>query len=177
MMTTYRSYLCTRPRTASRKTRRCQQNNHWTTRPHHTPGTTMDPLCWPLMGKDCRRTNFVLLQSFPATQRTDKFCRQQVKLVGTPVPTYDMYRNSLLLRRSTVDDGALQKLVPVSLRPCMLSLCHDSITAGHTVSHHMYYTNRQDLYCPHMLTDIYDFVPRCISCIRNRAHITSTRSN
>lgn len=58
---------------------------------------------------------------FIAAEQTDSISRQQAELVRTAGSPYDVDRDGLLVWRSTVD-GALQKLVSVSLRPCTISL-------------------------------------------------------
>ena len=75
--------------------------------------------------------------------------------------------HGIICRRSNLD-GALQRVVPLSLRERVLYLSHYQLLAGHPGGYKMYATLRREYYWPFMANDTYDFVRKCKSCIKVR---------
>ena len=109
----------------------------------------------------------ISLEELAREQKNDRYCRSVAELVGKPQSQYDVDRRGLLVRQSRID-GALQKLVPVSLRARVLHLAHHPLTAGHPGARRMYDTLRTQFYWPHMANDVFQTVRNCRSCARVR---------
>ena len=109
----------------------------------------------------------ITVEELAQEQKADRYCQSIAELVGKPQSQFDVDRRGLLVRKSRID-GALQKLVPTSLRARVLRLAHYPLIAGHPGARRMYDTLRAQFYWPHMANDIFQAVRDCRSCARVR---------
>ena len=100
-------------------------------------------------------------------QAADAYCQSLLTEVTTDNSQFVIDHHGLICRRSNLD-GALQRVVPVSLRERVLYLSHYQLLAGHPGGYKMYATLRREYYWPFMANDTYDFVRKCKSCIKVR---------
>ena len=110
------------------------------------------------------------VEEFLNEQATDPFCRKKAEAVGEKDSQFDYDRYGILVRKSNLD-GALQRVVPVSLRARLLHTTHYPRLAGHPGGIRMYYSLRREYYWPHMANDVFMTVRDCVSCARNRATV------
>ena len=72
----------------------------------------------------------ISIDEFAAEQRKDKLCRYLAIFAGTPKAEFNFNSQGLLVRTSRID-GAIQKVVPASLREGIINLSHSPISQGH----------------------------------------------
>ena len=107
----------------------------------------------------------ITLQEMVAEQASDAFCQAKAATVGHSASDFFYDRHGVLVRRSTLD-GALQAVVPSSLRPRVLNMAHYPKLAGHPGTRRMYDTMRRSFYWPLMANDIHKLVRSCQSCAK-----------
>lgn len=100
-------------------------------------------------------------------QASDAYC-QSLVLETTKVDSdFVVDTHGLICRRSNLD-GALQRVVPESLRKRVLYLAHYPRLAGHPGGYKLYATLRREYYWPFMANDAYQLVKDCQSCTEVR---------
>ena len=109
----------------------------------------------------------ITTEEFMAAQSNDAFCKTQAGTVGQPGSQYDYDRHGFLVRKSRFD-GALQRVVPHSLRARVLYSAHYPRLAGHPGGTRMYMTLRRDFYWPHMGSDAIAVARDCRACAQVR---------
>ncbi|CAN8067637.1 unnamed protein product [Agarophyton chilense] len=109
----------------------------------------------------------VTLEELIQEQAEDEYCKSVRKDVGNGITLFDINRYGVLIRHSPLD-GALQKVVPRSLVPCVLYLSHYPRLEGHPGGTRMYNTLRRDFYWPQMANDVYQTARDCRSCAAMR---------
>ena len=106
-------------------------------------------------------------ETFINEQRNDVECNQYANFVGLPGSQFVYDREGYLSRVSKVD-GALQRVVPRSLRIRLLYLAHYPRLQGHPGARRMYDSLRQDFYWRFMANDVFETVRRCLSCAKSK---------
>ena len=102
-----------------------------------------------------------------AQQDDDDVKKLKTKWSLDPKQPYLKNEHGLFCRRAP-SDGAIQIVLPVSLRERVLLLAHYPRIAGHPGGSRMYQTLRQTFYWPSMSMDVYDTVRQCTSCAKER---------
>ena len=109
----------------------------------------------------------ITAEEFLQEQSKDPFCIAKAKMVGDANSHFDVDQYGFLVRRSNLD-GALQRVVPKTLRARVLYLSHYPRLAGHPGGLRMYMTLRREYYWPHMANDAFAVARDCRSCRRIR---------
>jgi hypothetical protein len=78
-----------------------------------------------------------------------------------------MNKDDLLIRIAP-SDGTHQMVVPSSLVGPILSLENYPPAGGHPGAHPMFQTIRKSFFWPKMVENVYETVPQCDACARNR---------
>ena len=102
-----------------------------------------------------------------AQQDDDDVKKLKTKWSLDPKQPYLENENGLFCRRAP-NDGAIQIVLPASLRERVLLLAHYPRVAGHPGGSGMYQTLRQTFYWPSMSMDVYNTVRQCTSCAKER---------
>ena len=108
-------------------------------------------------------------EEFIKQQAEDEYCKEAAKSVGLPGSAFSIDKHGFLVRIAPLD-GAVQKVVPASLKDRILKLGHFPPLSGHPGQRRMYDTMRRSLYWQHMANDINNTVERCPSCLKHRPH-------
>ena len=104
-------------------------------------------------------------------QRRDSFCQQVLASQSHKQRAFFEGTDGLLLRRHPIHDELVQIVLPETLRPRVLQLCHYTIVAGYPGLNRMYYHIRKVHYWPHLVADVEATVRNCPSCARNRVKL------
>ena len=104
---------------------------------------------------------------FLQEQAKDSYCKSLLPETTVDASHFITDQFGIICRKSTLD-GALQRVVPESLRERVLYLSHYPILAGHPGGYKLYATLRRDYYWPFMANDAYEFVRKCKSCVKVR---------
>lgn len=110
------------------------------------------------------------LENILSKQAADSECQAAAQKGKHPTSCYSYSHDGILVRKTHVD-GALQKVVPATLRARILYLSRYLALAGHTQDKCVYDTMRKDFYWPHMRKDVYTLVNECHSCAQNRSYV------
>ena len=102
-------------------------------------------------------------------QSADDYCQwaRRVMDQAQGESPFAINQHGVLVRRAKLD-GALQVVVPSTLRQRLLDIAHSAPTSGHPGRAKMYQTLRRAFYWPSMTVDIHHVVENCQSCAMNR---------
>ena len=104
-------------------------------------------------------------------QRRDRFCQQVLASQPHKQRAFFEGPDELLRRRRPIHDELVQIVLPETLRPRVLQLCHYTIVAGHPGLNRMYYQIRNVYYWPQLAADMAATVRNFRSCARNRVKL------
>lgn len=118
--------------------------------------------------KQVKRTGLpaLSLKEFIKGQAADIFCQIAAEEFGKAGAETTMNKERVFVRRAHIV-GALQKLVPKSLRQRVFALPHYPQLSGHPQQRHMFHTIRRDYLWPNVAFDLYITVSCCEWCGRN----------
>lgn len=102
-----------------------------------------------------------------AEQKEDPTCVKYAALADNPKSHLTLQSNGLLVRHSP-QDGAVQIVVPQSLRSRILYLSHYTMAAAHPQGAKMYDTLRRTHYWPKMHKDVFKTAQNCRPCALSR---------
>lgn len=100
------------------------------------------------------------------TQGKETFFQQAAEQIGQTGTTFSLANHDVMLRQAPID-GALQKLVPQSLRQRIPYNSHHSPFPIHPGQLRMYDTMRRDYYWPNIVQDEYHTVSDSHSCAKH----------
>ena len=103
----------------------------------------------------------IQLSEWLEEQRNDDFCNRILSRQSEKTDSAFSEDEDGLLRRRALLDGAEQIVVPKTLKPRLLTMCHRSVLAGHPGQTRMYDTMRRTYYWPQMAADIAATVRDC----------------
>ncbi|CAN8073108.1 unnamed protein product [Agarophyton chilense] len=109
----------------------------------------------------------VTIEELLQAQVEDEYCKEPAQLVVTPGCLFDYDRFGLLCRHSPLD-GALERVIPTSLRAGFLYLPHFPHLAGHPGCQKMYQTLRKFFHWSQMAQDLWKTARNCASCAQIR---------
>ncbi|CAN8069116.1 unnamed protein product [Agarophyton chilense] len=109
----------------------------------------------------------ISMEKLLQAQVEDESCKETAQFVRTPGSLVDYERFGLLCRRSPLD-GALQRVIPTSLRAPFLYLAHFPRLGGHPGGRRVYQTLRKFFYWPLMAQDLWQTARNRASCAQIR---------
>ena len=98
-------------------------------------------------------------------QAGDSECQNYALDAGRPQSMFDFNEDGVLVRRSPWD-GAIQTVVPASLRDRVIQLSHKPLSQGHPGKNRLYQTLRERFYWPFMASDAEHHVATCRTCVQ-----------
>ena len=118
-----------------------------------------------------------MLQSLPLVyssleenQAEDEFCKDLKRKIETnPAAVNNFHIHKKLVRYSSRRDKCRRWVVPTILRAMLLSYFDDSAMAGHLRTFKTFRRIAANFGWPHMRTEIFRYVRRCVSCQRAKA--------
>ena len=107
----------------------------------------------------------ISVEEFLQEQARDPYCQERMEKLGLEEEgaVFEIDQFGILCRRAKLD-GAMQKVVPKTLRDRLLYLSHYPRLAGHPGQSTMYNSLRRQFFWPFMANDVYQMVKECRSC-------------
>ena len=129
-------------------------------------GTSWNPELFALVQEQTNVTP-IAVEEFLREQASDPYCKRVAETVRIPGSQFEYNHQGYLLRKSSLD-GALQKVVPLSLRSRVLYLSHYPRFSGHPGDIKNFLTLWTDHYWPLMANDVFSVSRDCRSCAAAR---------
>ena len=106
-----------------------------------------------------RNVEAISIEEFLREQARDPYCQERMKKLGSEEEgaVFEIDQFGILCRSAKLD-GAMQKVVPKTLRDRLLYLSHFPRLAGHPGQSTMYKSLRRQIFWPLMASDVYQMV-------------------